>query len=74
MGLAKAAAYPHFLHVMGILFVVNILIMLLIGKLRPKTEEYIPKVTTEIDLTPWKYAKVVGVVITLLVLSTYLIF
>jgi len=74
MGLAKARAYPHYLHVMGILFVVNTLIMLLIGQLRPKTEEYIPKVTTEIDLTPWKYAKVVGIGITLLVLSTYLIF
>jgi len=74
MSLAKARAYPHFLHVMGILFVFNTLVMLLIGKLRPKTESYVPKVTQEIDLTPWKYAKVVSIAITLLVLSTYLIF
>lgn len=70
----KAEAYPHFLHVMGILFVLNILIMLVIGKLYPKQDAYVPKITEEINITPWKYAKVIGIVITLLVLSTYLIF
>ena len=70
----KAKAYPHFLHIMGILFVVNIIIMLVVGKLKPKTDVYVPKVTEEIDVTPWKYTKVVGIVIALLVLSTYLIF
>ncbi|WP_298516729.1 solute:sodium symporter family transporter [uncultured Kordia sp.] len=74
LGIIKANAYPHFLHVMGILFVINIAIMLIIGKLRPKTDEYIPKVTEEIDITPWKYAKIVGLIITIMVLSTYLIF
>ena len=74
VGIVEAKAYPHFLHIMGILFVVNILIMLLIGKLNPKTEVYIPKVTEEIDITPWKHAKLVGIVITILVLSTYFIF
>jgi len=74
LSLIKAKAYPHFLHIMGILFVANISIMLLIGKLRPKTEVYEPKITKEIDITPWKYAKPIGVIITVLVLSTYLIF
>lgn len=74
LAIIKANAYPHFLHVMGILFVINIGIMLLAGKLRPKTDEYVPKVTEEIDITPWKYAKIVGLIITIMVLSTYLIF
>lgn len=74
VGLVEAKAYPHFLHIMGILFIVNILIMLLIGKLKPKKEIYIPKITEEIDITPWKHAKLVGVIITVLVLSTYFIF
>ncbi|MEL6809767.1 MAG: solute:sodium symporter family transporter [Bacteroidota bacterium] len=74
LNIVKAEAYPHFLHIMGILFVVNVLIMLVMGKVAPKKEIYVPEVTEEIDVTPWKYTLVVGVVITVLVLSTYLIF
>ena len=66
--------YVHFLHVMGILFVINIVIMLVIGKLYPKKDIYIPKATEEIDISPWKHAKTVGIIITILVISTYFIF
>ncbi|SEB44132.1 solute:Na+ symporter, SSS family [Tenacibaculum sp. MAR_2009_124] len=62
--------YPHFLHVMAILFVINIVIMLIIGKLYPQEKEYVQKFTEEVDITPWKYAKPVSaVVITIVVLS-----
>ncbi len=74
LAVIKAEAYPHFLHIMGILFVVNIVIMLVVGLVKPKTDVYIPKVTDVIDTTPWKYAWIVGGLIALLVLSTYLIF
>lgn len=74
LALIKADAFPHFLEVMGILFIVNVIIMLIIGLIKPKTKEYIPKQTEAIDTTPWKYAGIIGVLIVLLVLSTYLIF
>lgn len=74
LGIIKAKAYPHFLHIMGILFVANIIFMLVIGKLYPSKKEYTPKITEEIDITPWKHAKIVGIAITILVLSTYFIF
>ncbi len=74
LGIIKAKAYPHFLHIMGILFVLNVGFMLLMGKLYPSKKVYAPKITEQIDITPWKYAKIVGVAITILVLSTYLIF
>lgn len=70
----KAKAYPHFLHVMGILFLYNVVVMLLFGRLKPNTKEYKPMITDVIDTTPWKYAAISGIIITLLVLSTYLIF
>lgn len=70
----KATAYPNFLHIMGIVFVISIITMFIVGKLYPKTEIYVPTVTKEIDTTPWKYAKVVGIIIAILVLSTYFIF
>jgi SSS family solute:Na+ symporter len=74
LAVIQAEAYPHYLHIMGILFVVNVIIMLVIGAMNPKTDEYVPKVTEAIDTTPWKYATLVGILISLLVLSTYLIF
>ncbi len=74
LGIIKAKAYPHFLHIMGILFVINVGFMLLMGMLYPNTKIYTPKITEEINIEPWKYAKIVGVIITLLVLSTYFIF
>ncbi len=66
--------FPHFLHVMAILFVVNIGIMLLIGKWYPKEVAYEQQYTKEVDITPWKYTKIVGAVICLIVISTYIYF
>ncbi len=74
LSVIKAEAYPHFLHIMGILFLVNVGIMLLVGMLKPKETPYVEMVTDEIDTTPWKYALLAGGIITVLVLSTYLIF
>lgn len=74
LSIIEAEAYPHFLHVMGILFVFNVIVLLIIGKLAPRTTPYVPLTTEDIDVTPWKYALLVGALITALVLSTYLIF
>jgi SSS family solute:Na+ symporter len=74
LGIIKTRAYPHFLHVMGILFVINVGFMLLMGKLYPNKIEYKPNITEQIDITPWKYAKAFGIAIVILVLSTYFIF
>ncbi|MHA7059479.1 solute:sodium symporter family transporter [Aquimarina sp. M1] len=70
----ETSAYPHFLHVMAILFVVNIIIMLIIGKLYPREEPYQQHYTKEVDITPWKYTKVVGAIVCLIVISTYIYF
>ncbi len=74
LSLIEAEAYPHFLHVMAILFVLNIGIMLIIGKLYPRDADYVQKITKDVDVTPWKYAFITGAAITILVISTYLIF
>ncbi|UOY04760.1 solute:sodium symporter family transporter [Muricauda sp. SCSIO 64092] len=74
LSVIKAEAYPHYLHVMGILFAFNILVMLLFGWLRPKKVFTLEKDTDAIEITPWKYAFAIGAFITLLVVSTYFIF
>ena len=74
LSIIGATAYPHFLHVMGILFIINVGIMLLVGKLKPLEVPKKEVVTDEIDIQPWKYAFLAGGIITLLVLGTYFVF
>jgi SSS family solute:Na+ symporter len=74
LSIIEAEAYPHYLHVMGILFVLNILVMLILGKLKPRKTIYKPLMTESIDTTPWKYSIICGIIISLLVLGTYVIF
>lgn len=74
LSIIRAEAYPHYLHVMGILFVINVIVMLVAGKMRPKKDEYIPKQTEIIDTTPWKHAITISIIIAILVLATYFIF
>lgn len=74
LSVIQAEAYPHFLHVMAILFVLNITIMLIITKIYPRETDYQPMSTDAVSVEPWKYAFIAGAAITALVLSTYLIF
>ena len=72
--LVEADAYPHFLHVMAILFIANILLMLIIGKFFPKKEAYVQEYTEQVDIKPWKHVKLAGGIITLVVISIYIYF
>ncbi len=67
-------SFPHFLHVMAFLFILNIIIMLIIGKLYPRDEAYTQQYTHEVNIEPWKYTKIVGAVICLIVVSIYIYF
>jgi len=66
--------YPHFLHVMAILFVFNVILMLVIGKLYPREEAYEQVYTKQVDITPWKYVKVTGIIVCVIVIGTYMYF
>ena len=72
--LIEAQAYPHFLDIMAILFLVNVLIMLLIGKLSPRKENFVQKYTEQVDITPWRYVKLSGIIVCLTVILTYIYF
>lgn len=69
-----AESYPHFLNVMAILFVMNVCIMLWIGKMRPMRPEYEARDSRAVDMTPWAAAKPAGAAIVAIVCSTYFIF
>ena len=65
---------PHFLHVQFICFVLTIILMLVIGKMKPRETDYVQAYTKDVDVTPWKYVKPVGLAICVVVISTYVIF
>ena len=66
--------YPHFLHVMAILFVANVIVMLIIGKVAPRKTAFELPYSEEVDITPYKHAALFGGIITVVVIGTYLIF
>jgi len=66
--------YPHFLHVMAILFALNIIIMLIIGKLKPREVAFELTYTKQVDITPWKYLKITGIAICVIVIGIYIYF
>lgn len=66
--------FPHYLHVMAILFVFNILLMLLIGRFYPLKKAYMQLYTNQVDINPWKYLKVSGILISLIVIFIYIYF
>jgi SSS family solute:Na+ symporter len=74
LSIIEAEAYPHYLHVMGILFVLNIIVMFLVSKLQPNKKVYQPIITDSVDATPWRYAILCGIIISLLVIGTYFVF
>ncbi len=74
LALIEAEAYPHFLDIMAILFVLNVIIMLVIGKIRPREEDYVQEYTKEVDITPWKYTKQIGIAICAIVIWVYYYF
>ena len=74
LALTEAQAYPHFLDVMAILFVLNVVIMLIIGKLKPREEPFVQEYTQQVDITPWKYVKQAGIAICVIVIGVYIYF
>ena len=74
LALVKVQSYPHFLDIMAILFVLNVLIMLLIGKLKPRKEDYVQEYTEQVDITPWRHLKAAGIAICAIVIAVYVHF
>ena len=70
----ETLAYPHFLHVMAVLFLLNFAIMLIIGQLRPRKEPFVQTYTEQVSIDPWKYVKQVGAAVCVIVVLIYVYF
>lgn len=65
----------HFIHLMGILFVVEVAFLLVLGKIFPRETPYIPKwKQAGFTFTPWRYAYITSAFLVGLLVSVYLTF
>lgn len=69
--MVETEAYPHYLHVMAILFLLNSVLMLIIGKLKPMATPYVQEYSKQVNITPFKYVKQFGAIICIIVIAIY---
>lgn len=63
----------HFLYVLSVLFFVDLLILMAFSKYG-KTEEFNFDCESKLDITPWKHRYLVGTIVVITVIATYLLF
>jgi SSS family solute:Na+ symporter len=61
----------HEFHFLGIVFATLVVLMLVWAKVAPLPEPWEQKYSGDVDLTPWKPAKVFGIALVVVVLSIY---
>lgn len=64
----------HYLYVLAVLFVLNVAVMLLIGRISPRATPYVMQDVGAVDLTPWKYRKIAAIGALCLMCCVYLLF
>ena len=64
----------HFIHLYAILFVIEVAIMLVAGRISPRAEPYIPPSNPKVDMTPWRFARPLAFTLLSLVVALYLVF
>ncbi len=70
----QVVAHMHDFHFLGIVFSYLVIMMLVIGELRPLPEEWVQRDVGAVDMTPWKHARKAGLILLLIVLAIYLVF
>jgi solute:Na+ symporter, SSS family len=64
----------HYLHVLAILFVLTVVLMLLIGRLRPQDPPFAMRNTAVVPLRPWKNRWWVFGILLLLMIGMFILF
>ena len=71
MCIESGTYFPHFLHLMGMLFDLVIIIMYIVSKISPRQSEYVQEYTKQVDITPWKFLKPIGYAVVAAVIGLY---
>jgi len=64
----------NYLYTFSVLFFVDLIIVLIFNKIKPSSEYDLKSRQEQVDMTPWKYRYVAGIIILALVVISYIIF
>lgn len=64
----------HYLYILSVLFVIDVAILLIVGKLQPRETEFELQDVKAVDLTPWKHIKLASAICVIGLLILYTIF
>ncbi len=64
----------HFLHLYAILFIIEILMMLIVGKLQPREDAWTYHKSDIVNLTPWRFAVPCAITLLSCVVGLYVLF
>ncbi|MFZ4453893.1 solute:sodium symporter family transporter [Salibacterium aidingense] len=64
----------NFIYVYGILFFVEVFMMLVTARYKPVNSSYEMKETPKVDMTPWKYSGFISIWLVALIVAVYLTF
>lgn len=67
-------ASMHEFHFLGVVFCWLVVLMLVIGEIRPRDTEFFQQDVKAVDLTPWKHTRLAGFVLIGLVIAIYVTF
>jgi SSS family solute:Na+ symporter len=64
----------NFLYVLSVLFPINILVMVIVGRLKPRATPFELHDANVVDMKPWKYAKAFSIFIMAVMIGVYTFF
>jgi SSS family solute:Na+ symporter len=67
----QIVASMHEFNFLGVVFAWLVILMLIIGELRPMKEEFVQHDVKAVDMTPWKLAVPVGIILIFTVIAIY---
>lgn len=62
----------HFVHLWGIEFVLNMILMFVVSRFYPNTNTFKPKDIGAVVMVPWKHAKLMGIILVILTVAIYI--
>lgn len=64
----------HYLYILSVLFIIDVLVLLFIGKIHPRETDFVLEDVKAVDLTPWKHIKAASVFCVAGLVVLYIIF
>jgi len=70
----QIVATMHEFHFLGVVFAYLVITMLVIGEMQPSESEFVQQDVQAVDMTPWKHAKICGLILIAVVILIYALF